>query len=179
MMLVLFCFFLLPFINKGQRQKAMERRPRTMIKVTFTAESSLFSSVWGCVCSPHERWLKLIWIADDKAAQSLLNKLIRSNLVNTTNQVEVLQRDPNSPLYSVKSFEELRLWVWLCSSFNRGQTSMKLFCGVYFSFFFLPGNLSYCKECMPWVSTGPPRSRRPRCPWCSQNRTFIITLFFP
>uniref|UniRef100_A0A673XLX0 RNA helicase n=1 Tax=Salmo trutta TaxID=8032 RepID=A0A673XLX0_SALTR len=43
------------------------------------------------------------------AAQSLLNKLIRSNLVNTTNQVEVLQRDPNSPLYSVKSFEELRL----------------------------------------------------------------------
>ncbi|RXN35402.1 ATP-dependent RNA helicase DDX19B [Labeo rohita] len=45
---------------------------------------------------------------DDKAAQSLLNKLIRSNLVNTTNQVEVLQRDPSSPLYSVKSFEELR-----------------------------------------------------------------------
>lgn len=127
-------FFLLPFINKGPRQKAMERRPRTMIKVMFTAESSLFSSIWGCVCSPHERWLKLIWIADDKAAQSLLNKLIRSNLVNTTNQVEVLQRDPNSPLYSVKSFEELRLWVWLCSSFNRGQTSIKLFCGVYFSF---------------------------------------------
>uniref|UniRef100_A0A1A8MM35 RNA helicase n=1 Tax=Nothobranchius pienaari TaxID=704102 RepID=A0A1A8MM35_9TELE len=46
---------------------------------------------------------------DDKAAQSLLNKLIRNNLVNTTNQVEVLQKDPNSPLYSVKSFEELRL----------------------------------------------------------------------
>uniref|UniRef100_A0A7N6FK59 RNA helicase n=1 Tax=Anabas testudineus TaxID=64144 RepID=A0A7N6FK59_ANATE len=45
----------------------------------------------------------------DKAAQSLLNKLIRNNLVNTTNQVEVLQKDPNSPLYSVKSFEELRL----------------------------------------------------------------------
>ncbi|XP_030632063.1 ATP-dependent RNA helicase DDX19B isoform X7 [Chanos chanos] len=45
---------------------------------------------------------------EDRAAQSLLNKLIRSNLVNTTNQVEVLQRDPNSPLYSVKSFEELR-----------------------------------------------------------------------
>ncbi|XP_061841641.1 ATP-dependent RNA helicase DDX19B [Nerophis lumbriciformis] len=46
---------------------------------------------------------------DDKAAQSLLNKLIRSNLVNNTNQVEVLQKDPNSPLFSVKSFEELRL----------------------------------------------------------------------
>uniref|UniRef100_A0A8C4HDE1 RNA helicase n=1 Tax=Dicentrarchus labrax TaxID=13489 RepID=A0A8C4HDE1_DICLA len=47
--------------------------------------------------------------AEDKAAQSLLNKLIRNNLVNNTNQVEVLQKDPNSPLYSVKSFEELRL----------------------------------------------------------------------
>ncbi|MEE6482171.1 hypothetical protein FKM82_013169 [Ascaphus truei] len=46
---------------------------------------------------------------EDKAAQSLLNKLIRNNLVNSTHQVEVLQRDPNSPLYSVKSFEELRL----------------------------------------------------------------------
>ncbi|XP_040838322.1 ATP-dependent RNA helicase DDX19A isoform X3 [Ochotona curzoniae] len=46
---------------------------------------------------------------EDKAAQSLLNKLIRSNLVDNTNQVEVLQRDPSSPLYSVKSFEELRL----------------------------------------------------------------------
>ncbi|XP_045149861.1 ATP-dependent RNA helicase DDX19B-like [Echinops telfairi] len=46
---------------------------------------------------------------EDRAAQSLLNKLIRSNLVDNTNQVEVLQRDPNSPLYSVRSFEELRL----------------------------------------------------------------------
>lgn len=48
-------------------------------------------------------------LAEDRAAQSLLNKLIRSNLVDTSNQVEVLQRDPNSPLYSVKSFEELHL----------------------------------------------------------------------
>ncbi|KAK6308328.1 hypothetical protein J4Q44_G00215990 [Coregonus suidteri] len=46
---------------------------------------------------------------EDKAAQSLLNKMIHTSLVNTTNQVEVLQRDPNSPLYSVKTFEELRL----------------------------------------------------------------------
>uniref|UniRef100_G1LE09 RNA helicase n=1 Tax=Ailuropoda melanoleuca TaxID=9646 RepID=G1LE09_AILME len=50
-----------------------------------------------------------IFPTEDRAAQSLLNKLIRSNLVDNTNQVEVLQRDPNSPLYSVKSFEELRL----------------------------------------------------------------------
>ncbi|XP_026854587.2 ATP-dependent RNA helicase DDX19A isoform X2 [Electrophorus electricus] len=46
---------------------------------------------------------------EDRATQSLLNKLIRCSLVNNTNQVEVLQRDPNSPLYSVKTFEELRL----------------------------------------------------------------------
>uniref|UniRef100_A0A672ZWZ2 RNA helicase n=1 Tax=Sphaeramia orbicularis TaxID=375764 RepID=A0A672ZWZ2_9TELE len=45
----------------------------------------------------------------DKAAQSLLNKLIRSNLVNTTNQVEVLQRIQTLRFNSVKSFEELRL----------------------------------------------------------------------
>lgn len=49
----------------------------------------------------------------DLAANSLLNKLIRQSLVESYHQVEVLQRDPSSPLYSVKSFEELRLWVFL------------------------------------------------------------------
>lgn len=54
-------------------------------------------------------WLPNVFSSEDRAAQSLLNKLIRSNLVKNTNQVEVLQKDPNSPLYSVRSFEELRL----------------------------------------------------------------------
>ncbi|XP_068589098.1 ATP-dependent RNA helicase DDX19A isoform X2 [Cebidichthys violaceus] len=45
----------------------------------------------------------------DLAEQSLLNKLIRRSLVRNRNQVEVLQQDPTSPLYSVKTFEELRL----------------------------------------------------------------------
>ncbi|KAK9515148.1 hypothetical protein VZT92_025817 [Zoarces viviparus] len=45
----------------------------------------------------------------DMAEQSLLNKLIRKSLVRNRNQVEVLQQDPTSPLYSVKTFEELRL----------------------------------------------------------------------
>ncbi|KAG7257815.1 hypothetical protein CRUP_018746, partial [Coryphaenoides rupestris] len=45
----------------------------------------------------------------DLAERSLLNKLIHRNLVKNQNQVEVLQRDPNSPLFSVKTFEELRL----------------------------------------------------------------------
>ncbi|CAJ1084510.1 ATP-dependent RNA helicase DDX19A [Xyrichtys novacula] len=45
----------------------------------------------------------------DLAEQSLLNKLIRRTLVRNRNQVEVQQNDPSSPLYSVRSFEELRL----------------------------------------------------------------------
>ncbi|XP_072223057.1 ATP-dependent RNA helicase DDX19A [Leuresthes tenuis] len=45
----------------------------------------------------------------DLAEQSLLNKLIRRSLVRNRNQVEVQQADPTSPLYSVKTFEELRL----------------------------------------------------------------------
>uniref|UniRef100_G3PBF2 RNA helicase n=1 Tax=Gasterosteus aculeatus aculeatus TaxID=481459 RepID=G3PBF2_GASAC len=49
------------------------------------------------------------WNQADLAEQSLLNKLIRRSLVRNRNQVEVLQRDPASPLYSVKTFEELRL----------------------------------------------------------------------
>ncbi|XP_041801652.1 ATP-dependent RNA helicase DDX19A isoform X2 [Chelmon rostratus] len=45
----------------------------------------------------------------DLAEQSLLNKLIRRSLLRNRNEVEVLQRDPISPLFSVKTFEELRL----------------------------------------------------------------------
>lgn len=44
-----------------------------------------------------------------KADKSLLNKLIRSKLVTTKNDLEILQKDPNSPLFSVKSFEALKL----------------------------------------------------------------------
>lgn len=44
-----------------------------------------------------------------KAELSLLNKLLRSQLVSTKADLEVLQKDPNSPLYSVKSFEALHL----------------------------------------------------------------------
>lgn len=44
-----------------------------------------------------------------KADASLINKLLRSNLVTTNNDIEVLRRDPKSPLHSAKTFEELRL----------------------------------------------------------------------
>ncbi|KYO35797.1 ATP-dependent RNA helicase DDX25 [Alligator mississippiensis] len=45
----------------------------------------------------------------DLAENSLLNKLIRKSLVESSHRVEVLQRDPSSPLFSVKTFEELHL----------------------------------------------------------------------
>lgn len=41
--------------------------------------------------------------------ESLLKKLMRDNLVKNNQELEVQQRDPTSPLYSVKSFNELRL----------------------------------------------------------------------
>ena len=49
--------------------------------------------------------------ADDKADASLFNKMVHNKLVEVTqsSMLDVLQKDPNSPLYSVKSFEELRL----------------------------------------------------------------------
>ena len=41
--------------------------------------------------------------------QSFLRKVLRQKLVATQSELEVQQRDPNSPLYSVRSFEELNL----------------------------------------------------------------------
>ncbi|XP_068274498.1 ATP-dependent RNA helicase DDX25 isoform X2 [Nyctibius grandis] len=43
------------------------------------------------------------------AETSLLNKLIRTSLVESSHHVEILQQDPSSPLFSVKTFEELPL----------------------------------------------------------------------
>ena len=41
--------------------------------------------------------------------RSLMKKMIRDHLANVKGDVNVQQKDPNSPLFSVKSFEELRL----------------------------------------------------------------------
>lgn len=40
---------------------------------------------------------------------SLMKKILRNKLVQSKNNVEITRNDPNSPLYSIKSFEELRL----------------------------------------------------------------------
>lgn len=47
--------------------------------------------------------------AEIKAESSLFTKVLRTQLVESTKEIEVQQRDPNSPLYSVKTFEELNL----------------------------------------------------------------------
>uniref|UniRef100_A0A8B9SXU8 RNA helicase n=1 Tax=Anas platyrhynchos TaxID=8839 RepID=A0A8B9SXU8_ANAPL len=63
----------------------------------------------------------------DVAESSLLNKLIHTSLMESSHHVEILQQDPNSPLFSVKSFEELRLKKELLQGvyamgFNRPST---------------------------------------------------------
>ncbi|KAF4518747.1 hypothetical protein B566_EDAN006151 [Ephemera danica] len=40
---------------------------------------------------------------------SLLQKVIRTGLISTKHDIEVQRKDPNSPLYSVKTFEALKL----------------------------------------------------------------------
>ncbi|NWW90237.1 DDX25 helicase, partial [Rhynochetos jubatus] len=60
----------------------------------------------------------------DSAEISLLNKLIRMSLVESSHDVEILQQDPSSPFFSVKSFEELPLkkellWGVYMMGFNR------------------------------------------------------------
>ena len=43
------------------------------------------------------------------AEKSLLQKIIRKGLVETTKDIEIQRQDPNSPLYSVKTFDALHL----------------------------------------------------------------------
>jgi hypothetical protein len=50
-------------------------------------------------------------LARASAENSLLNKMLRSELVNCQSDLEIMRKDPNSPLYSVKSFEALHLFV--------------------------------------------------------------------
>jgi ATP-dependent RNA helicase DDX19/DBP5 len=45
------------------------------------------------------------------AETSLLQKIIRKGLVETTKPLDIQRKNPNSPLYSIKSFEALHLLV--------------------------------------------------------------------
>ena len=43
------------------------------------------------------------------AEASLFNKILHAKLIETKSNLEIQRADPSSPLYSVKSFEDLRL----------------------------------------------------------------------
>uniref|UniRef100_A0A8C5TCJ5 RNA helicase n=1 Tax=Malurus cyaneus samueli TaxID=2593467 RepID=A0A8C5TCJ5_9PASS len=58
---------------------------------------------------PFVLFTELLLFPVSLAELSLMNKLIHTSLVESQQQVEILQRDPNSPLFSIKTFEELPL----------------------------------------------------------------------
>lgn len=60
------------------------------------------------------------------AEKSLLQKIIRKGLVETTQDIEIQRKDPSSPLYSVKTFEALHLLVFLIIDFL-----MSIFLKIY------------------------------------------------
>ncbi|XP_008116443.1 ATP-dependent RNA helicase DDX25 [Anolis carolinensis] len=74
---------------------------------------------------------------------SLLNKLIRKSLVESSHNVEILQRDPRSPLFSVKTFEELHL-------------KPELLNGVYAMGFNRPSKIQ--ETALPMILADPPEN---------------------
>lgn len=79
------------------------------------------------------------------ADASMLNKALHSRLVQikSSSQLEVQQNDPNSPLFSVKSFEELRL-------------APELLKGVYCMGFNAPSKIQ--ETALPLLLVDPPKN---------------------
>lgn len=78
-----------------------------------------------------------------KADTSFLQKIIRTRLIRTKNEVEVQRRDPKSPLYSIKTFEELKL-------------RPDLLRGVYDCGFDLPSKIQ--EAALPTLLADPPQN---------------------
>lgn len=53
---------------------------------------------------------KFTWIFSP-ADSSLLQKIIRKGLIESKSELDIIRQNPNSPLYSAKTFEELKLYV--------------------------------------------------------------------
>uniref|UniRef100_A0A8C3QIZ5 RNA helicase n=1 Tax=Cyanoderma ruficeps TaxID=181631 RepID=A0A8C3QIZ5_9PASS len=77
------------------------------------------------------------------AEVSLMNKLIHTSLVESQQHVEILQRDPSSPLYSIKTFEELPL-------------KKELLQGVYMMGFNRPSKIQ--EQALPLMLAYPPQN---------------------
>ncbi|UYV71161.1 DDX25 [Cordylochernes scorpioides] len=78
-----------------------------------------------------------------KAEESLMKKILRTRLVNNQNDLEVMRKNPNSPLYCVKSFEELNLIPELLK-------------GVYQMGFTLPSKIQ--ETALPTLLANPPQN---------------------
>jgi len=78
-----------------------------------------------------------------KAEQSLLQKVVRKGLIESKYDIEVQRKDPNSPLYSVKSFEALHL-------------SPPLLKGVYEMGFNAPSKIQ--ETALPTLLADPPQN---------------------
>ncbi|XP_063273913.1 ATP-dependent RNA helicase DDX25 isoform X2 [Prinia subflava] len=74
---------------------------------------------------------------------SLMNKLIHTSLVESQEHVEILQRDPSSPLFSIKTFEELPL-------------KKELLQGVYMMGFNRPSKIQ--EQALPLMLAYPPQN---------------------
>jgi len=77
------------------------------------------------------------------AEKSLLQKVIRKGLVDNKNDLEIQRKDPNSPLYSVKTFEALNL-------------SPNLLKGVYAMGFNAPSKIQ--ETALPTLLADPPQN---------------------
>eukprot|EP00126_Sphaerothecum_destruens_P001672 Sdes_comp15080_c0_seq1m3873 len=78
---------------------------------------------------------------EDDGVVDLEDKAHRSGLLESSNEIEVQQADPNSPLYSVKSFEELNL-------------SPLLLKGIYAMKFNKPSKIQ--EKALPLIISDPP-----------------------
>ncbi|XP_022197640.1 DEAD-box helicase Dbp80 [Nilaparvata lugens] len=78
-----------------------------------------------------------------KAEQSLLQKVVRRGLIVNKNDIEVQRKDPNSPLFSVKTFEALHL-------------KPELLKGVYEMGFNAPSKIQ--ETALPFLLANPPQN---------------------
>lgn len=134
----------------------------------FSTNSSLFSWIHRFTYSSHKFihfFHKFIVFcnacprfAEDLAESWLLNKLLHTSLVENSHHVEVLQQDPSSPLFSIRTFEELHLWV---PQHLASHTPLPIECP---RLCFFTGKRSFYRVCTPWASTGHQRSRQTLCP---------------
>ncbi len=91
--------FVRPFVRPSVRPSVDYRFVRLFIKIVLSRPDD-----WedGDAAAPEK--------APDAASMSLLNKKVQTELYELKNDtVEVQRKDPNSPLYSVRSFEEMHL----------------------------------------------------------------------